>query len=71
MNSIPAADMIAAFRYVFGAAAALMAAASLCMILMEERPLAGPATRGGDGGVGRAAVRAAVLPLWLSIERVI
>ena len=36
--------MITAFRYVFGAAAALMACAALCMILMEERPLAGPAT---------------------------
>jgi MFS family permease len=44
VNSIPAADMIAAFRYVFGAAAALLATASLCMILMEEKPLAGPAT---------------------------
>src|SRR5580692_11536162 len=44
VNSIPAADMIAAFRYVFGAAAALMAGASLSMILMEERTLAGPAT---------------------------
>ncbi len=44
VNSIPAADMIAAFRYVFGAAAAMMACAALCMILMEERPLAGPAT---------------------------
>ncbi len=43
VNSIPAADMIAAFRYVFGAAAALMAAASLSMMLMEERTLAGPA----------------------------
>jgi EmrB/QacA subfamily drug resistance transporter len=43
VNSIPAADMIAAFRYVFGAAAALMAGASLSMILMEERMLAGPA----------------------------
>jgi MFS family permease len=43
VNSLPAADMIAAFRYVFGAAAALMAAASLSMILMEERTLAGPA----------------------------
>jgi MFS family permease len=43
VNSIPAADMIAAFRYVFGAAAALMAAASLSMTLMEERTLAGPA----------------------------
>jgi EmrB/QacA subfamily drug resistance transporter len=44
VNSIPAADMVAAFRYVFGAAAALLACASLCNILMEERPLAGPAT---------------------------
>src|SRR6202521_729345 len=44
VNSIPAADMIAAFRYMFGAAAALMAGASLSMILMEERTLAGPAT---------------------------
>jgi MFS family permease len=44
VNSIPAADMIAAFRYVFGAAAALMAGASLSMMLMEERTLAGPAT---------------------------
>ena len=44
MNSIPVADMISAFRYVFGAAAVLLAAAALCMIAMEERPLAGPAT---------------------------
>jgi MFS family permease len=42
VNSIPAADMITAFRYVFGAAAALLAGATLCMVLMEERPLAGP-----------------------------
>jgi EmrB/QacA subfamily drug resistance transporter len=42
VNSIPAADMITAFRYVFGAAAILMAGATLCMIAMEERPLAGP-----------------------------
>jgi len=45
VNSIPAADMIAAFRYVFGAAAVLLACAVLCMILMEEKPLAGPAAR--------------------------
>jgi EmrB/QacA subfamily drug resistance transporter len=45
VSSIPVADMITAFRYVFGAAAALMAAASLCIILMEERPLAGPSTQ--------------------------
>src|SRR3954462_11592839 len=43
VNSIAAADMIVAFRYVFGAAAALLACATLCMVLMEERPLAGPA----------------------------
>jgi hypothetical protein len=40
---IPAADMIAAFRYVFGAAAAMMVVASISMGLMEERQLAGPA----------------------------
>jgi EmrB/QacA subfamily drug resistance transporter len=44
VNSIAAGDMVAAFRYVLGAAAALMAAATLLMVLMEERPLAGPAT---------------------------
>jgi len=44
VNSIAAADMIVAFRYVFGAASALLATASLCMVLMEEKPLAGPAT---------------------------
>ena len=43
VNSIAAADMIVAFRYVFGAAAAMLATATLCMILMEEKPLAGPA----------------------------
>ena len=43
VNSIPAADMIIAFRYVFGAATAMLACAALCMILMEEKPLAGPA----------------------------
>jgi MFS family permease len=43
VNSISAPDMIAAFRYVFAAAAVLLAIGSLCMVLMEERPLAGPA----------------------------
>jgi EmrB/QacA subfamily drug resistance transporter len=43
VNSISSADMIMAFHYVFGAAALLLACASLFMILMEERPLAGPA----------------------------
>ena len=44
VNSIPPADMIVAFHYVFGAAAALLACAAVCMILMEEKPLAGPVT---------------------------
>jgi EmrB/QacA subfamily drug resistance transporter len=44
VSTIAAADMVAAFRYVFAAAAALLACASLCNILMEEKPLAGPAT---------------------------
>ena len=43
VSSIAAADMIVAFRYVFGAATAMIACAALCMILMEEKPLAGPA----------------------------
>src|ERR1700724_3079140 len=56
VSSVAAADMIVAFRYVFGAAAALMVAASVCMALMEEKPLAGPpepvdmAEEGGRGG---------------------
>jgi EmrB/QacA subfamily drug resistance transporter len=44
VNAIAAADMVVAFRCVLGAAAALMACASLLMVLMEEKPLAGPAT---------------------------
>ncbi len=48
VNSIASADMIVAFSYVFGAASALLALASLCMILMEERPLAGPAASPPD-----------------------
>jgi EmrB/QacA subfamily drug resistance transporter len=43
MSSIPVADMITAFRYVFGAAATLLVVAALCMVLMEEKSLAGPA----------------------------
>jgi hypothetical protein len=38
-----AAQMIVAFRYVFGAAVALLSVSFACMLLMEERPLAGPA----------------------------
>src|SRR5580698_10086225 len=45
VNSIAVPDMIAAFRYVFAAAALLLATGSLCMVLMEERPLAGPAQK--------------------------
>jgi EmrB/QacA subfamily drug resistance transporter len=45
VSSIAPADMVAAFRYVFAAAAALMAIGSLCMTLMEEKPLAGPPRR--------------------------
>ena len=43
VNSIAASDMIAAFRYVFVAAASMLACSSLSLVLMEERPLAGPA----------------------------
>ncbi len=45
VNSIAPADMVAAFRFVFGAATLMMASAFLCLLIMEERPLAGPATR--------------------------
>jgi EmrB/QacA subfamily drug resistance transporter len=41
-GAIAAADMVMAFRYVFAAAAAMLALASLCMVVMEERPLSGP-----------------------------
>jgi EmrB/QacA subfamily drug resistance transporter len=41
-GGIAAADMVAAFRYLFGAATLMLAGAALCMILMEERPLPGP-----------------------------
>ena len=44
VSAIAAADMVAAFRFVFGAAAVMMACAALCLLIMEERPLAGPAT---------------------------
>jgi hypothetical protein len=45
LNSIAPADMVAAFRYVFAAATAMLAAAAVCMMAMEEKPLAGPAKR--------------------------
>jgi EmrB/QacA subfamily drug resistance transporter len=44
VSGIASTDMVAAFRYVFAAAAALMATATLLMLLMEEKPLAGPAS---------------------------
>jgi EmrB/QacA subfamily drug resistance transporter len=43
VSSISAGDMIGAFRWVFGAAALMMTIAAGCLIVMEERPLAGPA----------------------------
>jgi MFS family permease len=42
VSAIAAGDMIAAFRYVFAAATIMIACAAVCMIAMEERPLAGP-----------------------------
>jgi len=45
VGAIAAADMIAAFRYVFAAATVMLAIAAACMIAMEERPLAGPAVQ--------------------------
>ncbi len=41
-HNATAAEMIAAFRYVFGVAVALITVGFLCMVMMEERPLAGP-----------------------------
>jgi hypothetical protein len=43
-RALAASFTVVAFRYVFAAAAALMAGATLLMLLMEERPLAGPAS---------------------------
>ncbi|WP_316233489.1 MDR family MFS transporter [Bradyrhizobium sp. SZCCHNPS2010] len=45
VSGIAEADMVHAFRFVFGAATAMLGCAAVCMILMEERPLAGPAAR--------------------------
>jgi EmrB/QacA subfamily drug resistance transporter len=42
-HGIAAADMVSAFRYVFVAAAVLLASALTFLLIMEERPLAGPA----------------------------
>ncbi|MDB5619946.1 MFS transporter [Tardiphaga sp.] len=42
-HPIAVADMVGAFRYVFEASAAMMALAAVFLMLMEERPLAGPA----------------------------
>jgi MFS family permease len=44
VGAIAAADMVRAFRYVFAAATVMLATAAFCMIAMEERPLAGPAS---------------------------
>jgi EmrB/QacA subfamily drug resistance transporter len=45
VSSILPADMVVAFSYVFGAAAVLMTGALSCMLLMEERLLAGPSSK--------------------------
>ncbi|MBN9041214.1 MAG: MFS transporter [Rhizobiales bacterium 62-47] len=42
-HNVAAGDMVAAFRYVFAGAVALVSVSFLCMVLMEERTLAGPA----------------------------
>jgi EmrB/QacA subfamily drug resistance transporter len=42
VGSVAAAEMVAAFRWVFGAAAVMLAASAVCVMLMEERKLAGP-----------------------------
>lgn len=39
---LAAADMVAAFRYLFAAAAVLLAAAAICVMAMEQRALSGP-----------------------------
>jgi EmrB/QacA subfamily drug resistance transporter len=44
-GGLPPSEMIHAFRFVFAAATAMLACASVCMIMMEERPLAGPAVQ--------------------------
>jgi hypothetical protein len=41
-QDLSAADTVAAFRPIFAAASLMMAVACLAVILMEERPLAGP-----------------------------
>jgi NADH:ubiquinone oxidoreductase subunit 6 (subunit J) len=38
-----AAELVSAFRWVFIAAAVCLAVALVCIMLMDERPLAGPA----------------------------
>ncbi|WP_420135331.1 MDR family MFS transporter [Rhodopseudomonas sp.] len=42
IGSVAAADMVAAFRWVFAAAAVMLAASATCVAVMEERKLAGP-----------------------------
>lgn len=42
VRAISASDLTTAFRYVFAVTAAMMAAAALLLVRMEERPLAGP-----------------------------
>jgi len=51
-DAIPRDDLVRAFRYVFEAAAALLALAAVFLALMEERPLAGPAMAAATDLVG-------------------
>ncbi|MBB1091768.1 MFS transporter [Rhodopseudomonas palustris] len=42
VGSVASADMVAAFRWVFAAAALMLAGSAICVAIMEERRLAGP-----------------------------
>jgi EmrB/QacA subfamily drug resistance transporter len=42
VGTVASAEMVAGFRWVFAAAAAMLAGAAICIALMEERKLAGP-----------------------------
>ena len=61
VSSIPVADMIHAFRYVFGAAAALMAGAVICIDpdgrAAACRPVVAVRRDGGVGAAGRTPAR--------------
>ena len=69
VNSIPAADMIAAFRYVF---ARRRGADGLRVAVHDAdggKAAGRPGHAGGDGGVGRAPLARITFGTWLSIGR--